>query len=710
MESSLAPFVRSAMASVVVLVALQVALRATRDTLFLSHFPVSALPAMIAAGAVASIVVAIVATRALTAMGPPRFVPRAFVAGALVTLAAWALALVAPGPGAVLVYLHAAALGPVLLAGFWSLIGERLDPRSAKRALGRIAAVGTVGGLAGGLLAERIASQFGTLATLPVLAAGQAWCAWGTARLAGRAPSLSPGAAAATIPDAASYRRLAATPYLRNLALLVFGGAVGAALLDFVFKAQVAGSAAGEADLMRSFATFYAVVALGTLALQALVAGPALERAGLARTMGLLPGFVVGGAAVAAIVPTPWTVGLLRGFEAMLRGSLHRAGYEVLFTPIPPAEKRATRLLIDVGCERLGDLAGALLLALVLVLVPGSPAPLLLVLAALLGAATLGVILRVQRGYIASLEAGLRAGALRLDPGMVQEKSTWLTLTGALGSSDARALREEARPGAGPRVPAAPALPDVTDPDGAREAIRLLGDDRLARRVVEVLVPVAARHVELLVAALIDPRTEFAVRRRIPGLLVTAPGPRAADGLTQGLSDPRFEVRYRCGRALARVLEQGTGTWVDGDRVLAAVKREAELGRTVWESQRLLDQLDEPVADAFVDGLLRDRSGRSLEHVFTLLSLVLEHEPLKIAFRGLLSGDRIQRGIALEYLDAVLPPSVHAVLWAHLEPERAPRPAHVAARDRGQVLADLLASSASIGIPAPELRRQPPGP
>ena len=100
MESSLSPLVRSAMASVVVLVALQVALRATRDTLFLSHFPVSALPAMIAAGAVASIVVAIVATRALTAMGPRRFVPRAFVAGALVMLAAWALALVAPGPGA----------------------------------------------------------------------------------------------------------------------------------------------------------------------------------------------------------------------------------------------------------------------------------------------------------------------------------------------------------------------------------------------------------------------------------------------------------------------------------------------------------------------------------------------------------------------------------------------------------------------------------
>jgi len=58
----------------------------------------------------------------------------------------------------------------------------------------------------------------------------------------------------------------------------------------------------------------------------------------------------------------------------------------------------------------------------------------------------------------------------------------------------------------------------------------------------------------------------------------------------------------------------------------------------------------------------------------------------------------------------VLPPSVHTVLWAHLEPERSPRPAHVAPRDREQVLADLLASNASIGIRLADLQRPAPGP
>ena len=58
----------------------------------------------------------------------------------------------------------------------------KLDPRTAKQAIGRIAAAGTLGGLAGGLLAERLAAWVGVSATLPALAVAQAWCAWSIPR------------------------------------------------------------------------------------------------------------------------------------------------------------------------------------------------------------------------------------------------------------------------------------------------------------------------------------------------------------------------------------------------------------------------------------------------------------------------------------------------------------------------------------------------
>src|SRR5207247_406053 len=185
-----------------------------------------------------------------------------FFVSALLTLAEWALVARRPDLGAIAVYLHVAAFGPVLTSGFWSIVNERFDPRSAKREIGRIAGVGTLGGLAGGLLAERLTAWMGTSGTLPALALARAWCAWSTKGL----PAPVAGVAARpetqeTLPAGEAGRRLRTTPYLRNLALLVLGSSVSAALLDFVFKAQASGVARQSLDLMRVFSAFYALVA-----------------------------------------------------------------------------------------------------------------------------------------------------------------------------------------------------------------------------------------------------------------------------------------------------------------------------------------------------------------------------------------------------------------------------------------------------------------
>ena len=55
-----------------------------------------------------------------------------------------------------------------------------------------------------------------------------------------------------------------------------------------------------------------------------------------------------------------------RGAEAVARSSLYRSGYELLFAPLLPAEKRASKALVDVGVTRLGDVLGALFVRLTL--------------------------------------------------------------------------------------------------------------------------------------------------------------------------------------------------------------------------------------------------------------------------------------------------------------------------------------------------------
>jgi hypothetical protein len=224
-------------------------------------------------------------------------------------------------------------------------------------------------------------------------------------------------------------------------------------------------------------------------------------------------------------------------------------------------------------------------------------------------------------------------------------------------------------------------------------AITLLAWDDVAAAAGEALAGAAVRHTGQLVDALLDPDTDFAVRRRIAAPLARAGSQRALDGLLAGLHDRRFEVRYRCGRALTHLRGTAPELVVVPELVYAAVLREAEVDRRVWESQSLLERVDDDPLS--LGDALQQRASRSLEHVFTVLSLVLARQPLQIAFRGLYTSDPALRGTALEYLEIALPAPVRDKLWPFLDdsPARARRPGPT-----DQVVADLLKSGDSIAL------------
>ena len=129
-----------------------------------------------------------------------------------------------------------------------------------------------------------------------------------------------------------------------------------------------------------------------------------------------------------------------------------------------------------------------------------------------------------------------------------------------------------------------------------------------------------------LVDALVDPNQDFAIRRRLPRVSRVCASQRAVDGLLLGLDDTRFEVRYQCARSLAAVLQRNPRVRIGPQFVFEVVEREVAVGRPVWESNRLLHRLDSQDENFFVDEFVKDRAGRSLAHVFTLLSLVFPAE------------------------------------------------------------------------------------
>jgi hypothetical protein len=154
-------------------------------------------------------------------------------------------------------------------------------------------------------------------------------------------------------------------------------------------------------------------------------------------------------------------------------------------------------------------------------------------------------------------------------------------------------------------------------------------------------------------------------------------------GLELGLAEPDPELRRQCGRALLRLVERASGLAVSADRVLAAVAREVEGGAGLDPASSSEDALESFAAP------IDHPVGPSLEAVFVLLALVLDREPLQLAYRALGSDNPAARGTALEYLDNVLPPAVREQLW----PLLGERPARSAApRPRQQIVDDLSRS------------------
>jgi AAA family ATP:ADP antiporter len=720
------------------LIAEQVGGKATRDALFLSSFSITTLPTMLMISAAVSLALIPLGGRAMRVLGPSRIVPLALAISAALLLGAWALAAQFPRAVAAAVYLHVGSIGSVLISWFWSLINERFDPRAAKHYVARIAGGATLGGLLGGLLAERLARPIGLVGMLPVLAGLHLLCGGLTLLL--RAPRADGSPAARPI-SAAGLSEPSAPPkenpglsllwrssYIRDLALLVSLSAIGGALLDYALKAQAAASFGRGAPLLRFFGLYYTATSLVTLLVQTGFTRRVLERFGLARTVAALPVTLGAGSVAALLAPSLWCLAVARGAEGALRNSVFRSGYELFYTPMRPAEKRSVKTMIDVGGERFGDLAGGGIVKLVLFALPALAISVLMAVAICLGGLGLLVTRRLHRGYTHTLERSLLDRATVVEIGKSLDRTTLSVILGTRGDLSPADVVVAGRPHALPADPSPPPRPvdpmaeraaalRSGDPERVKAALRdglltpalvaqailLLGWDEVAPVALEALRRVAASVVGQLTDALVEPTTEFTIRRRLPRVLSTTSTPRAIEGLLAALEDSRFEVRYQCGRALARIHDADPSRPIPGERVLAAVMHEVKVDRSVWQSQRLLDRSDEATDSPFIDDYLRDRANRSLEHVFTLLSLTLPKQPLIVAFRGLHTSDEALRGTALEYLEVVLPEAVRAGLWPFLEEGRGP--GHPP-RPRAEILTALMESNASIQANLELLRRK----
>jgi hypothetical protein len=725
----------AAAAAGTVMIAFQIAGKATRDALFLSTFGVASLPPMVIAAAVISALVSVALARFMAESSPARLVPRLFAMSSLLLLAEWALAAQGRRPAAVLVYLHFTGLGAVLVSGFWAIVNERFDPRTARRTIGWITAGGSLGSLLGGVLPDRVGASLALTAMLPILAGLHLLAA---ALVLGVEHGAAPRPPAQPVtpgqdPTLGAGRILGASGYLRGLALLVALTAAAEGVLDYVFKARASAATSSGEELLRLFGAFYTGTALLGIFIQVSSLRGLLARLGIVRSAALLPAGVSAGAIGALLFPGLGAIMLARGAEVVLRSSLFRAAYELLFTPVALREKRATKLLLDVGAARVGDIGGATLIQIALVLAGAAAGRILLGVTVALSVCALAVARRLNLGYVAALEGSLQRRAAEL-PDPVQDDAAALLQT--VGGFDLSGIRASPLQSPGPTstVASYPTPPaesfgpgessdstfqravDSGDPaaiqqalseaplrpDQIEPAIELLAWDRVAPHAIKALRAATRTHTPVLVRHLLDPQQDFAIRRRLVSVLAACRTVEAFEGLFNAMRDRRFEVRFRAARALSYLAGEIPDLAIDRDRVFTVVSREMAVERGLWESRQLIDQPDDESSPMEAE-VLRDRASRSLEHLFTLLSLVLPRETLRLAFHGLHTDDPQLRGTAIEYLETVLPEAIWARLWPFLKTgeETGPR----RQRKSGEAVQELLASRESIMLALGEARR-----
>jgi ATP:ADP antiporter, AAA family len=561
--------------------------KATRDALYLGWLDVTSLPVMVIATAAFSILLVAISSLTLRRALPGIVVPVAFAINAVLLVVEWALAEVAPAWTARAVYLQVSGLGPMLGSGFWLIATELFDPRTARKHFGQIAGVGTLSGLVGALVAERMAALFGVISMLPVLAAASLLCAWQIRQLAlaagrpvsGRTGSRASGLVQGPMEGAtdlladspqSGLRALSRISYLRNLAALVVLGTIAATLADYVFKVRAVEAFQNGDWLLRFFAMYYAATSLLAFVIQTTSSTLALEKLGLAVTASTPSIALVVGGLGGIVLPGLQGALLARSGESVFRGSLFRTGYELFFTPIPSGEKRAAKSIIDVGFDRLGDAVGGGLIR-VLILLPMAQQETVILLAAVgCSGAALVVARQLNQGYIHTLERNLINRAVELDLGDVEDMTTRSTMLRTIATSQTFSAARPPRSRESTNVVAGLAIEDpeiqeilalrsrdrdrilavLRDEDGipgtlVPHVIPLLAWDPVAEEAARALRRVMEEHVGELTDVLIDANQPFAVRRRLARVFGTGVSQRAADGLLLGLEDLRFEVRFQ---------------------------------------------------------------------------------------------------------------------------------------------------------------------
>lgn len=253
---------------------------------------------------------------------------------------------------------------------FWSRMAEVWSEPQSRRYFGIVSAGGSLGGLAGPLLARTFAANVAITGLVWISAALLSGALIALSLLA-RSPAAATGASAAKVsePTALAVLRglwlIGRTPFLAGIAALVSLGS----FLGMIVYIEMARLVAATFPSAVARTTFYSTRDLwvngGAFVLQLVLLGQ------ITRRFGVGPALVAAGAVLlAAFVALGFdpTLAALTGVSVILRCAefgLAKPSRDMLFTVVPPAAKYQSKNVIDTALYRGSDMVSGWIQSLI---------------------------------------------------------------------------------------------------------------------------------------------------------------------------------------------------------------------------------------------------------------------------------------------------------------------------------------------------------
>ncbi|MCZ6507588.1 MAG: Npt1/Npt2 family nucleotide transporter, partial [Acidobacteria bacterium] len=334
------------------------------------------------------------------------------------------------------------------LSQLWSLASHIFDARQAKRLFGFLGAGALLGGIAGGM-AARLTAQLSetrdSLLVVAVLLGGVVISIYRIQRAEGDLPAQTHRAD--TSADVQDSRDALATVMrsgqLRLIAVLILMVVVVSQIVDLQFSWAVEAATSGLDDRTAFFGNFFAVMGVAAFVFQLVLTTRIHRLLGVGFALRVLPSSLTVGTVVLFIAGSFFPGALiavavgLKIAENGIRYSLDDSTRELLFLPVPAADRAKTKTFLDVFVKRAAKGLAALLLFPVTL---GWVTPLQAGwLSLLIIVFWLALTWRITREYVLSFRRGLKqksvdAGA----PINLSDVTTLEILVQSLGSTDPR--------------------------------------------------------------------------------------------------------------------------------------------------------------------------------------------------------------------------------------------------------------------------------